>query len=241
MAAFLCAGLMTASASGVWAGTPVETFTGEQSETGKQEALYQRYGWGQAEESSKSLKVSEGSEHKASVTKKKKKKNKNSQSNSNQKTQGTSASENNKDSTKDTEEARINDQNDKTGKETDEIKVEEDKDYTSKDEVAAYLNEFGHLPDNYISKNEAKDLGWVNSKGNLDDVAPGKSIGGDYFGNYENKLPTKKGRKYYECDIDFDGGRRNAKRIIYSNDGLVFYTEDHYETFEQLYPKEDKK
>ena len=113
--------------------------------------------------------------------------------------------------------------------------VTEDGTYTSKEDVAEYIHLFGHLPDNFITKNEAKDLGWVSSWGNLDDVAPGKSIGGDYFGNYEGQLPAKKGRKYYECDIDFTGGYRSEKRIIFSNDGLIFYTEDHYETFEQLY------
>ena len=70
-------------------------------------------------------------------------------------------------------------------------------------------------------------------------VAPGKSIGGSYFGNYEEKLPEKKGRDYYECDIDYDGGYRGAKRIVYSDDGLIFYTEDHYKTFEQLWPEDD--
>ncbi|MBQ1310714.1 MAG: ribonuclease [Blautia sp.] len=115
------------------------------------------------------------------------------------------------------------------------VKVKEDGTYTGKEEVAAYIHEFGHLPSNYITKNEAKDLGWDSRSGNLDEVAPGKSIGGDKFGNYEGLLPTKSGRKYYECDIDFEGGRRNAKRIIFSNDGLIYYTEDHYETFEQLY------
>ena len=106
--------------------------------------------------------------------------------------------------------------------------------YSSKDEVAEYLHEFGHLPPNYLTK-EAQDLGWVASKGNLWEVAPGKSIGGDRFGNREGLLPEAPGRKYYECDIDFDGSYRNAKRIIYSNDGLIFYTEDHYESFQQLY------
>lgn len=110
--------------------------------------------------------------------------------------------------------------------------------YTSKDEVAAYLNEFGHLPENYITKKEAQKLGWESREGNLDEVAPGKSIGGDYFGNYEGTLPEEKGRKYYECDIDFDGSYRGAKRIIYSSDGLIYYTEDHYETFELLYGEE---
>ena len=113
--------------------------------------------------------------------------------------------------------------------------VTEDGEYSSKEQVAAYLNEFGHLPGNYITKREAEDLGWVSSEGNLWDVAPGKSIGGSRFGNYEKLLPEKKGRKYYECDIDFDGTYRGPKRIIYSNDGLIFYTEDHYKTFEQLY------
>ena len=116
-----------------------------------------------------------------------------------------------------------------------ETEIQKDGSYTSKDEVAAYIHLYGELPGNYITKNEARDLGWVSSKGNLDKVAPGKSIGGDKFGNYEKLLPTKKGRQYYECDIDYEGGTRNAKRIIYSNDGLIYYTEDHYNTFEQLY------
>ena len=116
--------------------------------------------------------------------------------------------------------------------------VTEDGTYTSKEEVAEYLYVFGHLPDNFITKAEAKKLGWVSSEGNLGDVAPGMSIGGDYFGNYEEILPEKDGRDYYECDIDSDGGYRGAKRIIYSNDGLIYYTEDHYETFELLYGEE---
>ena len=76
---------------------------------------------------------------------------------------------------------------------------------------------------------------WNASRGNLWDVAPGKSIGGSRFGNYEGLLPEARNRKYTECDIDYDGGYRNSKRIIFSNDGLIFYTEDHYRTFEQLY------
>ena len=106
--------------------------------------------------------------------------------------------------------------------------------YSDKDHVAAYLKAYGELPPNYITKSEATALGWVNSLGNLWRVAPGKSIGGDPFGNYEGKLPVAKGRKYYECDIDFDGGYRNGKRIIFSSDGLIFYTEDHYNTFEEI-------
>lgn len=117
----------------------------------------------------------------------------------------------------------------------------EEESYSSKEEVAEYLYLYGHLPPNFLTKNEAKDLGWVSSKGNLWEVAPGKSIGGDRFGNREGLLPTAKGRKYYECDIDFDGTYRGAKRIVYSNDGLIYYTEDHYESFELLYGEAGKK
>ena len=113
------------------------------------------------------------------------------------------------------------------------LKVEEKGEYTSKEEVALYIHEFGKLPSNYITKKEAQKLGWDSRAGNLDEVAPGKSIGGDYFGNYEELLPTDK--KYHECDIDFTGGYRGSKRIIYSDDGDVYYTEDHYKTFEKLY------
>ena len=112
--------------------------------------------------------------------------------------------------------------------------LDEDGTYTSKEEVADYIHEFGHLPGNYITKKEARKLGW--NGGSLEQYAPGKSIGGDYFGNYEELLPTKKGRRYYECDIDTLGKKsRGAKRIVYSNDGLIFYTEDHYESFELIY------
>ncbi len=116
--------------------------------------------------------------------------------------------------------------------------VEEEGVYTSKEEVAAYIYKFGHLPDNFITKKEAKELGWDNKAGNLHEVAPGMSIGGDYFGNYEGILPEEDGREYSECDIDYQGGYRDAKRIVYSNDGLIYYTEDHYESFELLYGEE---
>jgi guanyl-specific ribonuclease Sa len=110
----------------------------------------------------------------------------------------------------------------------------EDGTYTSKEDVALYIHIYGKLPSNFITKKEAKKLGWPG--GALESYAPGKSIGGDYFGNYEGLLPTKEGRKYYECDIDTLGkSKRGAKRIIYSNDGLIFYTEDHYESFDLLY------
>lgn len=116
--------------------------------------------------------------------------------------------------------------------------VEEDGEYTSKEEVAEYIYLYGHLPGNYITKKEAKALGWDNKEGNLGKVAPGKSIGGDYFGNFEGLLPEADDRDYYECDIDSDGGFRNAKRIVFSDDGLIYYTEDHYKSFELLYGEE---
>ena len=118
-------------------------------------------------------------------------------------------------------------------KESLEETVKEDGEYSSKEEVACYIHLYGHLPSNYITKKEAQDLGW--SGGYLWDYAPGKSIGGSRFGNYEGLLPEAKGRKYFECDVDYNGKKRGAKRIVYSSDGLIYYTEDHYETFEQLY------
>ena len=110
--------------------------------------------------------------------------------------------------------------------------------YSTKEEVALYLYLYGELPGNYITKNKAKDLGWDNTKGNLWDVAPGKSIGGDRFYNNDDQLPEVKGRKYYECDIDYSGGYRGAERIVFSNDGLIYYTGDHYNSFELLYGEE---
>ena len=111
--------------------------------------------------------------------------------------------------------------------------VTEDGTYTSPEEVAAYIHLYGHLPDNFITKSKARDLGWDNSKGNLWDVAPGKSIGGDRFGNYEGLLPES--TKYRECDVNYTGGYRGADRLIYGEDGSIYYTNDHYNTFTQLY------
>ena len=110
--------------------------------------------------------------------------------------------------------------------------------YNSKDEVALYIHQYGTLPGNYITKREAEALGWPG--GSLEPYAPGKSIGGDRFGNYEGLLPEAPGRKYTECDIDTQGkSSRGAKRIVFSNDGLIYYTEDHYESFELLYGEVD--
>ena len=104
--------------------------------------------------------------------------------------------------------------------------------YTSKEEVALYIHLYGELPMNFMTKKHAKALGWEG--GSLEPVAPGMSIGGDYFGNYEGLLPED--REYTECDIDTRGkDNRGAKRIVFSDDGLIYYTEDHYKTFELLY------
>ena len=119
--------------------------------------------------------------------------------------------------------------------EVNESKIDENGKYTTKDDVALYIFTYNKLPSNYVTKNEAKKLGWVASKGNLNEVCKGCSIGGDVFTNREKNLPTKKKRTYYECDIDYVSGTRNAKRIVYSNDGLIYYTDDHYNTFELLY------
>ncbi len=114
-----------------------------------------------------------------------------------------------------------------------ESAVKEDGVYTTPATVAAYLHTFNKLPSNFITKKEAQQLGWDSKKGNLTDVAPGKSIGGDRFGNYEEILPKKK--KYTECDVNYESGRRGSERIVFSNDGDIYYTADHYETFTQLY------
>lgn len=113
--------------------------------------------------------------------------------------------------------------------------VEEDGIYSTPDLVAAYIHTFNKLPSNFITKKEAEQLGWVSSKGNLWDVTDEMSIGGDKFGNYEGLLPKAKGRQWYECDVNYQGGRRGKERIVYSNDGLIYYTNDHYESFTQLY------
>ncbi len=104
-------------------------------------------------------------------------------------------------------------------------------------DIADYIFEYGKLPDNFITKKEAQALGWDSSRNYVSDVAPGKSIGGDRFGNYEGLLPDKKGRIWYEADCYYTGGKRNAYRILFSSDGLVYYTDDHYESFTQMHPR----
>ena len=116
-------------------------------------------------------------------------------------------------------------------------KLDEDGTYASKEDVALYLHLYGHLPHNFMTKKEAKALGWTG--GSLEPYAPGMCIGGDRFGNYEGLLPEAPGRTYTECDIDTLGASsRGAKRIVFSNDGLIYYTGDHYESFTLLYGEE---
>ena len=124
-----------------------------------------------------------------------------------------------------------------TGTSEEEAPIPEDGTYTTKEDVALYLHTYGHLPDNFITKKEAQELGWEG--GSLEPYAPGMCIGGSHFGNYEGLLPEAEGRTYEECDIDTLGAdSRGPKRIVYSNDGLIYYTADHYESFELLYGEE---
>jgi len=112
--------------------------------------------------------------------------------------------------------------------------VREDGWYSSMEEVSVYLDRYDRLPGNYLTKSEARDLGWKSIYRNVGDAAQGMSIGGDRFGNYEGQLPDADGRRWTECDIDYAGKSRNGKRIVFSNDGLIYYTQDHYSTFEEV-------
>ena len=117
--------------------------------------------------------------------------------------------------------------------------IDENGTYDSAKDVALYIHTYNKLPPNYITKKEAKAFGW--NGGSLEEYAPGKCIGGDYYGNYEGQLPKKKGRRYTECDIGTLGkSSRGSKRIVFSNDGLIYYTKDHYKTFTLMYG-EDRK
>lgn len=113
-----------------------------------------------------------------------------------------------------------------------EYAIDPDGVYTTAEDVALYLHTYGVLPGNFITKSEARALGWEG--GSLEEYAPGMCIGGDFFGNYEGVLPE--GVTYHECDINTLGASsRGAERLVYSADGDIYYTGDHYETFELLY------
>mgnify|MGYP000214067997 FL=1 len=107
---------------------------------------------------------------------------------------------------------------------------------TAPQDIADYIFAHGTLPDNFLTKSEARQLGWNSSQNYVSDVAPGYSIGGDKFGNYEGLLPDASGRKWYEADANYTAGPRGAERILYSSDGLVYYTSDHYQTFTEMHP-----
>ena len=118
-----------------------------------------------------------------------------------------------------------------------DVTIDREGSYTTAEDVALYIYTYQELPQNFMTKKEAKKLGW--SGGSLEAYAPGMCIGGDYFGNYEGLLPKASDREYHECDIDTLGAEsRGAKRIVYSNDGLIYYTEDHYDSFTLLYGEE---
>ncbi|MGB6093410.1 MAG: ribonuclease domain-containing protein [Moheibacter sp.] len=104
---------------------------------------------------------------------------------------------------------------------------------TDEETVVDFVRQYTGLPDYYITKDQARKLGWIPETGNLCEVLPGKAIGGDRFGNRENKLPKSKSRKYFEADLNYNCGRRGADRLIYSSDGLIFITKDHYKTFQK--------
>ena len=109
---------------------------------------------------------------------------------------------------------------------------------TDPQQIVNYLSIYGELPENFITKAEAQDLGWDSRYNYVGEVAPGKSIGGDRFGNYEGKLPKKKGRTWYECDANYKGKKRGTARVLFSSDGLYYYTDDHYQTFTEMFPEE---
>ena len=119
--------------------------------------------------------------------------------------------------------------------------VEFDGEYTTKDEVALYIYAFGDVPSNYITKTKARKQGWVQGQGNLWDVLPGMSIGGGGFENIAGEVPVPydPDRTWKECDINYSGGYRGPERLVYSDDGYILYTGDHYDTFEQLFPREE--
>ncbi len=114
------------------------------------------------------------------------------------------------------------------------VEIERDGEYSKPEDVAEYLRIYNQLPNNYITKKEAASLGWESQRGNLWDVTDGMSIGGDIFGNREGRLPEAAGRKWYECDVNYNGGFRGEERLVYSSDGLIYYTSDHYQTFTEI-------
>lgn len=102
-----------------------------------------------------------------------------------------------------------------------------------------WLIRFKHLPSYYISQEDAANLGWEAKLGNLSNVAPGKMLAKGIYQNRNGHLPQESGRIWYEADINYKSGWRNDQRILYSNDGLVFVSYDHYQTFTEIISKEE--
>ena len=102
---------------------------------------------------------------------------------------------------------------------------------TNENTVVNYVKINRRLPDYYLTKGEARKKGWVASKGNLCDVLPGRAIGGDHFSNREKTLPS--GNKYFEADVNYNCGNRNADRIVFTKEGEVWLTKNHYKSFEK--------
>lgn len=107
---------------------------------------------------------------------------------------------------------------------------------TQANAVADYLQRHQQLPDFYLTKKEAREKGWNAKAGNLCDVLPGKAIGGDRFMNREKQLPEEAGRLWYEADVNYQCGHRGSDRLLYSNDGLIYITTDHYRTMTKVAP-----
>jgi len=115
------------------------------------------------------------------------------------------------------------------------VSVRKGGEYTSMEEVALYIHTYGTVPSNYVTKTKARNAGWEASEGNLWEVLPGRSIGGGGWHNDEEVMPGESYDQWYECDIDYEGGYRGAERLVYSDNGMVFYTPDHYESYCRIF------
>ena len=111
------------------------------------------------------------------------------------------------------------------------VPVEEGEYYYDLESVVLYLEYYGELPENYITKKEARSMGWEG--GSVERYIDDAAIGGDYFGNKEGLLPAG---KYTECDLDtLDENSRGAERLVFTDDGQYYYTDDHYDSFTQVW------
>ena len=115
------------------------------------------------------------------------------------------------------------------------VTVKKGGEYTSMEEVALYIHTYGTVPPNFVTKTKARNAGWEASEGNLWEVLPGKSIGGGGWHNDEEVMPGESYDQWYECDINYEGGYRGAERLVYSDNGMIFYTPDHYESYARIF------